>query len=215
MHGQEVGRTGGWGGRDGGCCCASVPDSGGLRLDLARFEQGPQCLQVFPRGSARPDQRQKPLQHHFQEVPGLTLAIEKRSRARSAAWRSSSRVQARAASTALMWNGGVRRCGPGRRPAPGRPAGSGGCLEGHVAGMAHAGTPALAADGGPQIGAPRTPVTEDAHGHVRRHSGAGPAGPRGPAFRDRVGHRSGCARPRGWPGRGWPRSRPGPPAPPP
>ncbi|MYD91558.1 MAG: transposase [Caldilineaceae bacterium SB0662_bin_9] len=33
----------------------------------------------------------------------LTLAIEKRARASRAAWRSSSRVQVRAASTALTW----------------------------------------------------------------------------------------------------------------
>ncbi len=60
--------------------------------------------------------------------------------------------------------------------APGRPAGSGRRLEGRVPVVAQVGMPALAADGGLQAGAPQAPVAEDAHGHVRRHGGAQPAG---------------------------------------
>ena len=42
-----------------------APDSGGLGLDLAQFEQGPEGLGAFPQGPVRPDRCQKPLQDHF------------------------------------------------------------------------------------------------------------------------------------------------------
>ena len=68
-------------------CSGFAPDSGRFGLDLAQCEQGLQGLRAFVQGPVRPDQCQKPGQHQFQEVLGLTLAMEKRSRAWVAAWR--------------------------------------------------------------------------------------------------------------------------------